>query len=145
MISIIHIVIGLPGSGKSTYAKAFGLPVCDDPKRREDLPPPGFGSFVLTDPNLCRPEALAIACEILKEEHPDHDVKFHFFENDPEKCKVNLAHRIGVPRSDLESVCGGTRFGLANIVDDLSKVYDPVSPIEIWQPELEVIPTPSPQ
>lgn len=95
----IIIIVGLPASGKTTYAKhiasqLFGCVLIDDPKSWDAVQNHVMGShglIVLTDPYLC------FACNrnVAEERFKDlgFDVEWVFFENNPEQCLRNSRKR----------------------------------------------------
>lgn len=96
----IHIIVGMPGAGKTHLGQELGCHFIDD---LSTLPGSGVGAFMdapqdadwaVADVNFCDPQMRAVAKWMLDGPlFPNHELVFHFFENDPEKCRVNVAHR----------------------------------------------------
>jgi hypothetical protein len=87
-------IAGLPGSGKTCYAKTFqDRLLVDDPKDLSVISEAlATGKdLVITDPHFC-----LSGIRILVEEYfrkVGSSVSWVFFENDPEACKENLTVR----------------------------------------------------
>lgn len=92
-----RLVVGLPGSGKTRYARGLGpgWTVVDDPERPADLPADFPGDVVITSPHFCQAESLAFAEAEVKRRWPGIAVETAFFANDPEACRKNAARRPG--------------------------------------------------
>lgn len=90
----ITLVIGLPASGKTTYAKTLGGFLVDDPKSIKELPD-FVDHLVITDPNFCMDSVLNEALLKLYEKYDAHNVKIEriYFENDPIQCYKNAIAR----------------------------------------------------
>lgn len=130
----ITFIIGLPGSGKTTYIKNHfkNAIVFDDFHKDAKNNSPLFKmsanylptikalidgkECVIADVEFCRPENLEIATQELKEVatvfNLSIEMDFLFFENAPEKCKTNAIYR-GRAHHPQE---------LAKI-DELAKIY----------------------
>ncbi len=97
MIGKVTFVIGLPGSGKTTWVKDFAEPealVFDDivTGQVKDLIQAlekGKHCYVV-DPNLCDPTVRNIAVGVLP---VGTTTSFVYFENNPEQCKANVKRR----------------------------------------------------
>lgn len=89
----IHLIIGLPGSGKTHYANTVlrHLPLVDDISYIKQLPI--NGDFVLTDVNFCDERVLNMAVSLLKQKYPTAEITKIYFENDTEKARANVARR----------------------------------------------------
>lgn len=124
----IVMIIGLPGSGKTTYAKSLGGLLVDDASLNRDQL---FGALerndvpllVITDPMACSSSRDAIN-EIIG----DHDLKIVCFENDPKACWTNLERRgdnkISQPWVERMSA----QYRVEDFSPDLLlKVYRPLS------------------
>jgi predicted kinase len=97
------LVAGLPGSGKTFYAKARssaeGLLLIDDPRPETG----GFGAAVeglqghkgavITDPWFCSPVTRAAAEKVIRTAFPEAVFEWVFFEPDVEACAKNLWRR----------------------------------------------------
>jgi len=97
----VFLVVGLPGSGKTHYAKGLaasrGAPLYDDvSKHHPDIKCliPQFLEHqvcVITDPQLCVPGAQEYAKKIFSE--ANIEVEWICFENNPEACLRNADKR----------------------------------------------------
>jgi len=137
---IVNILIGLPGSGKSTYLA----------QHLSDYPDSAFDDFhggssdnstafkksrhydslcrklrdgkncIISDIEYCRANRLADAEEGLRAAAGDLgigiEIKRLYFANDPDACRHNVVHRFG---------CTGRRDYIAELskIDDLSSSY----------------------
>jgi len=92
----ITLVIGLPASGKTTYAKTLGGFLVDDPKSLSDLPEYA-DHLVITDPNLCIDSVINASILKLYEKYSKYNVNITriYFENDPIQCYKNSLNRDG--------------------------------------------------
>lgn len=123
MYSII-LFIGLPGSGKTFWAKKTCDVLIDDITSLNELPTQeelGSNNLGITDVNFCDKNMLEKAVGILKEKFPKHEIGVSYFENDPIKCKKNVQYRNDGRNVD-------------NTIDLFSKIYTPPSYArKIWQ------------
>lgn len=89
----IHLIIGLPGSGKTHYAKTVlgHLPLVDDIKDQCELL--DVEEFVITDPNFCDAYVIVMAEQNLAMRYPNLEISLVYFENDPEKAMANVKRR----------------------------------------------------
>lgn len=89
----IHLIIGLPGSGKTYYAnKHFkDVPIVDDITDLCQLPT--VQEFVITDVNFCDRLTLENARNVLTKLYGDVKFNHIYFENDPEKARKNVKRR----------------------------------------------------
>ena len=98
----IVLVVGLPGSGKTTYlrqrqAECVGTAVVlDDPRMPDEVTAAVQAALAqqadvlfITDPWLCLATARQQACEQLRE----HVLEWVFFENDSSSCEANAYRR----------------------------------------------------
>lgn len=129
---MITCVVGLPGSGKSHHIcsnRSHQDWVTDDIQSLISLPHE-LSVYVLhtlwiADPFFCISSTRQKATKILVDKY-GVSPEWIYFENAPEKCKVNVQHR-----PDGRKVLG--------LINSLSKVYEippDVTPLTIWQPEL---------
>ncbi len=131
----ITCVVGLPGSGKThqiiTNRQSVQW-VVDDIFTLKELPCQKAFKFLdmlwIADPYFCRTSTRQRAHDVLVNMY-GVSPEWRYFENAPEKCKVNVQHR-----ADGRRVIG--------LINSLSKVYDippDVTPMTIWQPEQQRI------
>lgn len=107
------IVVGLPASGKTEYARSLGPGwiIIDDPEGPDDLPRTLTRDTVITSPHFCRPEALAGVMREARRRWPGVTPEVVFFRNDPEACARNAMRR---PGKEVRGLIAG-----------LSRVYAP--------------------
>lgn len=124
----IIAIVGLPGSGKTFYAKTLAKQlnalVIDDPKewlKTEEFLRSHFGkTVIITDPFLCLEKNRDVASTLFS--NLEYKLEWIFFANDPEQCKKNALSR-------------GDRS--ATDIDWFSKNYkipNSISPKPVWTP-----------
>lgn len=146
----IILIVGLPGSGKSTLSKVMAdtlgirdRPAEDDDFLRADLRPPvgldgviarlnAGGSCIVNDIALCHGAVRNQVASRLSAEAPGVEVQWYYLANDAIQCAVNvmadhLRGRRAMPR--LEAL---RRF---------SAVYQPPDNVEV-HPDPGVLPPP---
>lgn len=127
----ITCIVGLPGSGKTHYAK--GLPgvnmIVDDLDHLSQLPNPEdlaqvpYMNLVIVDARFCSTEARWRAHEYLHTLYKVH-ADWIYFENDPAQCLVNVT-----ARQDGRAVTG--------FITHMSKTYvipPDAQVMPVWQP-----------
>lgn len=95
MYSII-LFVGLPGSGKTYWARKMCDVVVDDITDMAQLPPSDkleWRDLGITDVNFCNPGTIEKATDILKGMYPSHTIGVSYFANDPEQCRENVRLR----------------------------------------------------
>lgn len=112
---LITLIIGLPASGKTSYAyKMITDVLIDDPRNLDDVKGyDGVESIVITDPYFCVEETLHKAVQTLGVIYLNTEFEFVYFENNPENCLRNAKNR---PQKKTD-----------NLIKQLSKVYNPPS------------------
>jgi hypothetical protein len=125
----ILLYVGLPGSGKTYWAKKMCDVVIDDITDISQLPSSeilGPKDLGITDVNFCNDATLTRAIEILKGMYPSHSIGVSYFENDLDKCVANVIYR-----DDGRAVDGTLRR--------FSKIYHPPPHArKVWQPKIGV-------
>lgn len=100
---IITLVIGLPGSGKTTFVRNTkqSTDVCvDDPTDLNkvyqlcDAAYSAGNNVYISDPKLCVGSILRDAVTLLKKRYTTAELQFIFFENNPEQCIANARSRL---------------------------------------------------
>lgn len=100
---IITLVIGLPGSGKTTFVRNTkqSTDVCvDDPTNLNkvyqlcDAAYSVGNNVYISDPKLCVGSILRDAVTLLKKRYTTAAFQFIFFENNPEQCIANARARL---------------------------------------------------
>src|ERR1035437_3143132 len=85
---LITLIIGLPSSGKTTYAKTLNGLLVDDPQSVKELPDV-CNHLIITDPNFCVQNVLDNAIQYLQEKYQTYNIKRIYFENNPQQCLKN--------------------------------------------------------
>jgi hypothetical protein len=127
-MSVIHCIVGLPGSGKTHYGIQLlknkeNCLFLDDIDDRSEIPDSGiYDEVVITDPNFCLPLIRNLANEILKYKGYTH-INWIFFENDKEKALNNVVYR-----NDGRKV-----ENLINLLHTKYSIPNDYKPLVIWQ------------
>jgi len=119
----IIFVVGLPGSGKTSYAKTIGGVLVDDPKGLDDFPLERVDLLVVSDPMLCVLKTREEGEEVLRERYGDFETEYIFFENDPCQCLSNSQRRKDKPVED-------SIFWLSSMY----QIPEGIIPIKCWKP-----------
>lgn len=118
----IHLIIGLPGSGKSYYAShnLQNIPVIDDIVSINQLP--NVPEFVIIDVNFCDSTILAKAKDALIEKYGYVIFYEIYFENNAEKARTNV-----LSRNDGRNIEGTIRrfTKIYSPPDDALKIFIP--------------------
>jgi predicted kinase len=122
MVGKVVFVAGLPGSGKSEYVckltKDIGGEPIHDFKNEAINNNPNFNfsrhferliaglnagrTFVVADVGFCSTQSRRQANEFVRQLAPGAEIKWCFFENEPEQCKRNARARAEVTPRDLQ-------------------------------------------
>lgn len=120
----IHLIVGLPGSGKTHYALSVlgHLPLVDDIREQDELLP-DTQEFVIIDPNFCDEKILENAKQILTFFYPNAEFEIVYFENNPDACRANVARR-----DDGRNVTG--------TIERFAPLYNPpADALKVWTPD----------
>lgn len=91
----ITFIIGLPGSGKSTFIKQYenDAVIIDDPKKKDIVNIQETEWLIISDPNFCNKQTLNNAKKYLENKFSNLYFEYIYFENDVENCINNINHR----------------------------------------------------
>ena len=93
-MNIIYLIIGLPGSGKTTLMEKFKrVLIIDDITDIKELPTSAPKRMAISDPYFCREKNLKLAVQTLADKYPEHTIKTIEFENNKEKALKNAKNR----------------------------------------------------
>lgn len=136
-MSKLIIIVGLPGSGKSRLGnqiieKIGGIFIDDVDKaggltKIIEASAQAPTNIVLSDPHLCTKENQVNARRFFESELQNYKAQWLFFENNPQKCIINIEHRM--------------KLGDAREVHKVVKLWSPqyyippdIPRLIIWQP-----------
>lgn len=101
----IYLIGGLPGAGKSTYANELSESITNsfltsDPMRLDSLlmdlnhvKNNKISNWIIESPHLSTKEAQLSMISFLNNNLNEHKLNWIIFENNPEQCRLNVAHR----------------------------------------------------
>ena len=93
-MSEIILFIGLPGSGKTYWARKLCDIVIDDIVDLSSLPTSLGGNILgICDVNFCDEQILNKAFQILGQIYPGVPIRLFYFENNSFKCRKNVQDR----------------------------------------------------
>lgn len=141
---LITCIAGLPGSGKSHLAEQLWLSHpepryesvwwIDDIQEQSQLPSPQTAQtlehLIITDPHFCRPSTRQLVEQRMREDY-DAPVQWIFFENDPDRCRINVAHRRHI-KKDSRKV-----LGMIHILSKIYTIPDGAEVRPVWQSPVE--------
>jgi hypothetical protein len=130
----ITFLVGLPGSGKTHYGNQIcdsgvgvyldDISVMDDPLDSIKTYM-GWPHILISDVFLCREQerekAVRTVQKIAAAEGCEYDLEWVFFENNPDQCLKNVAHRA--KQGDTRPVAG--------LIRDLTKEYKIPEGVEV--------------
>lgn len=114
----ITLLIGLPGSGKTTYAHSISdcdTVILDDVKYNDIPKDIEAGHLIFTNPNMCEQSYKDKYIRKIKHLYPVSKTKEIYFENNPELCLENALRR------EREKTGNSNYIELS--VERLAKVY----------------------
>jgi RNase adaptor protein for sRNA GlmZ degradation len=111
------LIAGLPASGKTMYAQSLEGYLIDDPLSLEEVESEikkaqeifNQDTIIITDPHFISSNTRKCCEELLKELYLNCEIKWIFFENDPEQCFMNAF--IRQENGDDREVCGFIKEG----------------------------------
>lgn len=137
----VIFIVGLPCSGKTTLAKKLASVsnaiLLDDASKLFDKEQMKIKilignqenrDVIFTDVYLCKEETRQRAEEWIKSLNLSIEIKYIFFENDKDKCLLNMKHRMD--QGDTREVKGSI-----NMFSKLYKIPEGYEAKKIWQPE----------
>ena len=115
-----RFIVGLPGSGKTPYLRRLqteGWVIFDDYQANADGNSPRFRAgrlydelvkalrdgkrCAVADMKFCRPQDREEASNNLEEDVPGLELRWEFFENDPQRCAENIRQGTRPPEPRL--------------------------------------------
>lgn len=138
---LITCIAGLPASGKSHLAEQLWLRYpeprfdhvwwIDDIQEQSQLPghrtAQTLEHLIITDPHFCRASTRALVEQRMREDY-NTAVEWIFFENDPERCRANVARRQLI-RKDSRTV-----LGMIHILSKIYTIPDGADVRPVWHP-----------
>ena len=138
---LITCIAGLPGSGKSYLAEQLWLSYpepryesvwwIDDIEEQSQLPSPHTAQtlehLIITDPHFCRASTRALVEQRMREDY-DTSVEWIFFENDPDQCRANVAHRQRIKKESRKVL------GMIHILSKIYTIPDGADVRAVWHP-----------
>lgn len=120
----ISFIIGLPGSGKSHFARTnFNCKIIDDITSIDQLPE-AAEDMVIIDVNFCDENVIEKAIDMIEEKYKNTETflfKKYYFENNPDASRENVAYR-----NDGRNVEG--------TIKRFEKTYDPPkTAMKVWR------------
>lgn len=112
----ISLIVGLPGSGKTTLCnKMKGLVIDDISKCTNNIPSylrkiATTDHLIISDVYFCLEKTRKDALKVIEKLFPNSEIEWIFFENSPDKCSRNVKRR-----DDKRKVDG--------LIKTLTKVY----------------------
>ena len=125
---VITFIVGLPASGKTTYARTLPGTLLDDFASQKSLSIPKLpetGDLVLTDPKLCHPFSRGVVAEFVRLQRPVDEFRWIFFANDPAQCLEN---------SRAEDRGGKEVDGYIRMMTKWYTIPEGAETIPVWRP-----------
>lgn len=133
----ITMLVGLPGSGKSTFGNKIinnetnvifldDITVIGGIKELNKAVEFGWENILVADVFLCRPIDRNKAINWLNKNAKNYEVEWIYFENAPEKCYANVLRRNA----------NGDSRKVNELIRELTKLYvipDDVKPLAVWE------------